>query len=503
MEGVFRAGTLHFAGDRVELAEQNGSARARVETALRNRIDARYPRFSEGDRLFKAENADRLFTVPPSGRAGLDPNLGLFDGEGHVHGNHVLAEAVAGYLKATARNSGQELAEHFARPPFGWQPDLLRYVAAAMFVDGKLSVADRAGKRYDNPREPAARALFGTQAFKNARLEVEEEAITPAESGSARALLADLGHAPADGGEVALKEATLLLCADLSKRLVLLEKAREVELPLPDLYAGIGTALDGIESAGSRARVIRALLAQAEPIKAGCAALRQLEEFGKAFGFAQYRRSQQLLGAALQAGLAEDAIWGPRIQEARDEMEALKQQRRVLEEWEGAFQRYRLQVLDGFKGAYLPLRRELAEGTAKAHQAILDMAEYRKLSVGDQALVRASFLAEGRPLHTVSVPELRDEKQLLAANSEYSLPHLQAALAALEIQLSTARGMVVKLYQEDQERKGQQARTATWDPKKAFAGKRFDKPEQVDEAFDGEKERLKGLILEGKTVQVV
>lgn len=503
VEAAFRSGTLYYAGDRVELAEQNGTARARVEAALRNRIDARYHRFSEGDRLFKAENADRLFTVPPSGRAGLDPDLGLFDGEGHVHGNHVLVEAVAGYLKATSKNSGQELADSFAHPPYGWQSDLLRYVAAAMFVDGKLSVADRAGKRYENPRDPAARALFGTQAFKNARLEVEEDALTPAESSAARSLLTDLGHPTADSGEVALGEATLLLCGDLSKRLSSVDKAREVDLPLPEIYGRIGAVVEGIESAGSRARVIRALLAEAEQVKAGHTALQQLEEFGRHSGFAQYRRSQQLLAAALQAGLAEDPTWGSKVRDARDEMEALKQQRRVLEEWDGAFQRYRLQVLDAFRGVYLPLRKELAERTGAAHQAILDMPEYQALEVGDRALVRTRYLAEGKPLHPVTVPELRDEQQLLAANSEYSIPHLQAALAALDTQLSAARGMVVKVYQEEQERKGQAAKTATWDPKKAFAGKRFDTPEQVDAAFDAEKERLKALILEGKAVQVV
>ncbi len=503
VEGVFRSGTLYYAGDRVELAEQNGAAKTKVEVALRNRIDAKYHRFSEGDRLFKPENADKLFTVPPSGRASLDPSLGLFDADGHVHGNHLLVEAIAGYLKATSKNSGQDLADNFARPPYGWQSDLLRYVAAAMFVDGKLSVRDRSGKQYDNPRDPAARALFGTQAFKNARMEVEEEALTPAESSAARSLLTDLGHPPADGGEVALREATLLLCGDLSKRLAVVEKAKEVELPLPDLYGKIPLLVEEVESAGSRTKVIRVLLAEAELLKTGYCALKQLEEFGKRSGFAQYRRSQRLLEAALQAGLAEDPAWGPKVQEARDEMAALKQQHRVLEEWDDAFKRYRQQLIDAFKGIYAPLRQELSERRSKAHQTVLDMPEYRELSVGNKALVRTRYLGEGKPLHSVDVPELRDEQQLLAANSEYSIAHLQDALAALGNQLSAARGMVLKLYEEEQQEKGEASKTAVWDVKKAFGGKRFGTTEQLDAVFDAEKERLKTLILEGKTVQVV
>ena len=503
VETVFRSGALYYAGSQAELAEQNGAARAKVEAAIRDRIAAKYHRFADGDRQFTAENADKLFTVAPSGRAGLDPSLGLFDSDGRIHGMHVLVEAVAGYLKATAKNSGQELADNFARPPFGWQSDLLRYVAAAMFVDGKLSATDRSGRRYDNPRDPAARALFGTQPFKSTRLEVEEEAITPEESTLARALLTDLGHAPTDGGEVALKEAALLLCGDLNKRLVVVEKAKEVELPFPDICGRIGLVIEGIQSAGSRAKVIRVLLAESQPLKEGVAAIQQLEGFGKHSGFAQYRRSQQLLAAALQAGLAEDPTTGEKVRQARDETEALKQQKRVLDEWDGSFQSYRSQVVESFQGVYQPLRRELAKSTKVAHDGIIEMSEYKALSLGDQTLVRTRFLAEGKPLHPAKLPELRDEQQLLDANRQYSIPHLQAALAALESQLSAARGMVISLYEKMRQEKGEKAKTATWSANSAFAGKRFDKTEQVDAVFDAEKTRLKTLILEGKTVQVV
>jgi len=51
-----------------------------------------------------------------------------------------------------------------------------------MFVDGKVSAIDRAGKRYDDPRGQGVRALFGTAAFKGLRLEIEEDSLTPEES---------------------------------------------------------------------------------------------------------------------------------------------------------------------------------------------------------------------------------------------------------------------------------------------------------------------------------
>jgi hypothetical protein len=42
-----------------------------------------------------------------------------------------------------------------------------------------------------------------------------------------------------------------------------------------------------------------------------------------------------------------------------------------------------------------------------------------------------------------------------------------------------------------------------WKPSEAFAGKRFTTEEEVDQLFDSEKERVKALVRQGKTVQVI
>ncbi|MBI3978332.1 MAG: BREX system P-loop protein BrxC, partial [Chloroflexi bacterium] len=441
VERAFQGGSLYYAGNAIVLptptngaragrGSQTAIARPRVEDALRDRINARYHRFAEGDRQLNPANVDKLFTAPAGERANLDPGLALFGPEGHVHGNNVLVEELTNYLRSSTRTAGQDVVESFAGVPFGWPPDLVRYVAAAMFVDGKVSAIDRAGKRHDDPRAPGARSLFGTAAFKTTRLEVEEEALTPAESNQARGLLTDLGQTPADGGEVALKEATLHVCNSLTRRLAVLDRARGVDLPLPASYETIGATLEAISGSGSRVKIVRALLARGQDLRDAVAALKRLEEFDRHNGFGQYGRSQQLLAAALQAGLADDPAWGERVQTARDQIQALKDQRRVLDDWSGACQKYRLEVLDAFRAVYEPLRKELHRRSAEAAQAVTGMPEYRALSYSNAAMVRVEFLGEGKPLHEVSLPELRDEQQLLDANDEYSIAHLRAALAA-------------------------------------------------------------------------
>jgi hypothetical protein len=506
---ALHGGSLFWAGNELTLEPANGTrgqatpVKAKVEEALRDRVYAHYYRFAEGDRKFNAANIEKLFTVPASDRGSLDPDLGIFDPEGHVHGNHVLVEEVTAFLKSSVKTAGQDVAEYFGAAPYGWPADLLRYVSAAMFVDGKVSAIDRGGKGYDDPKAAGARALFGTAPFKTTRLEVEEEALTPDESSKARVLLTELGHAPSDGGEVALKEATLQLANSLAQRLSVLEKARQVELPLPDTYQTIPTTLETLSASASRVKVVRALLAHAQEVRDAVQALSRLESFDKDFGFAQYHRSQQLLAAALQAGLADDPEYGLVIQAARDQLDALRAQAAVLDAWNTTYKEYRLDALEAFRAVYTPLRQELHRRIEETRHTITEMPEYKAVSYGDRAAIRVEYLGEGKPLQEISLSELRDEEQLLAANREYSIAHMRTGLAALDAQVAQAQERIIELYVAQQEHEGAAAKIVTWKPADVFAGKRFATEADVDAAFDPEKGRLKELVREGKTIQVV
>src|SRR5205807_10049813 len=103
-----------------------------------------------------------------------------------------------------------------------------------------------------------------------------------------------------------------------------------------------------------------------QELKFPTVALKRLEDCESHYGLDQYRRSQQLLRAALQAGLADDPAQGETARRARDEIEALKQQARVLDEWEATYKDYRQDVLDAFKTVYVPLRQELNKRSTEA-----------------------------------------------------------------------------------------------------------------------------------------
>ena len=497
---AYETGTLFWAGNE-QLLDTSGGAGARsvVEDALKDRVKAHYSRFSEGDVAINAANVEKLFVVSPADRAGLDPVLNLFDTDGHVNGSNAQVEELSRFLKSSAKTSGQDVDDRFSAPPFGWSTDLMRYVAAAMFVDSKLSASDKAGKHFDDLKQPGARALFATAPFRTTRLEVEEDSLTPDESRQAAGLLDGLRCPATDGSESSLRDATLQLAGSLTKRLATIERAKQVDLPLPASYAGIAQAVDALTTSTSKVKTVRALLDHSEQLREAVKGLEQLKRFSEHFGFEQYRRSRQLLTAAIDAGLTEDGATSSELEEARTQLDALRDRADVLAEWDGAYMRYRRQVIDSFRSAYEPLRRQLHERSTAARQKVLEMPEYDALSLPDRTEVRVRFLGEGRTLQQVLLPKLTNEEQLLEANSAFSIPYMRSALASLDGQVTDAQTLVYQLYSAAQDR----PQIATWSPAKAFAGKKFTSEAEVDAAFDAEKERLKELLKDGKMVQVV
>lgn len=496
---------LYFAGNEVALDELSGgaTARAEIERALRERIESVYTSFGDADRRFRAENVERLFTVSPSEWAGVDPALGIFGADGHLHSNHALVEPVVAYLKSASRTSGQDVMDAFARVPYGWPGDLVRYIAAALFLDGKVAATDRAGVRYDDPRATGARQLFGTQAFKTTRIEVEEDALSPEEVSAARRLLGDLGRRTNEGTEVALKDATLQLCADLSKRAAVLERAHAEDFPLPDGYTTISGLVRDVQEAGSRVKIVRALLAHSSELRAASAALQTLEDFNAKDGFPQYRRMRQLMTAAEDAGLESLPKIGEQASEACEQLDHLILQKRVLDDWDGAVKRNRIKLIEAFRSAYAPLRRSVTQEVERARQAILDMPEFQALSPQGQTAVRDEFLGQGKPLQRLPEASLQTDEQLLIANREFSIAHLRSVQSSIEGVLRQARPRVITRHAQEQVARGERERTVTWEPARAFAGKRFKTVEELEAAFREQLNQLKRQIAEGKEIQVL
>jgi hypothetical protein len=64
-------------------------------------------------------------------------------GSYHINENHQAITSIKDYIDTRGGVDGKVLSEEFSRPAFGWSPDTLRYLVAAMFVGGlvKFKVA--------------------------------------------------------------------------------------------------------------------------------------------------------------------------------------------------------------------------------------------------------------------------------------------------------------------------------------------------------------------------
>jgi hypothetical protein len=494
-------GTLYWGGTKTALATAAGkstSAKARIEAALHEAVDAAFDQFTLGDRAFEERNIDRVLTVPPSQRAALDAGVGFFDGDGHVHPDHPVLERVMQHLQGSTKTTGADVVGRFEAKPYGWPADLARYAAASLFVDGKIALLDPAGTRWDDPSAPQARAQLGTAAFRKVSLVVEEAPLLADELANVRKLLSDLGQPTPDGTESTLHDGVRKLQAKLAERLASVARAEQVGLPLPASIDGLRTALDDIAGAGTRAKTLRAAIHQLPALRAGVASLDAIDTFAANHGFEQFDRAMKMLDLAERSGLADDAIHGETIRDAREQLEAIRDQRRVIDEWNGPFQTYRQNVLDAYRATYVPLRDGVRQSVEEARSAILDDPDFQGLPAADAVRIRASVLAPGNTLAEMSAPDLKSEKDLLDAATHFSIAHLRTINAAIPGELARARGLIIDLKNKDDVRQ-----TVTWRSADHLVGRTFTEGDQVRHAFDTARDEILTDVEAGKIVKVI
>ena len=72
----------------------------------------------------------------------IDP-LGLVQvsgGRPTIHTAHKALVSMRDYIDRMGTVEGKRLTEHFTEAPFGWSPDTLRYLVAAMLVAGEIAL---------------------------------------------------------------------------------------------------------------------------------------------------------------------------------------------------------------------------------------------------------------------------------------------------------------------------------------------------------------------------
>lgn len=98
---------------------------------------------------------------------------------------------------------------------------------------------------------------------------------------------------------------------------------------------------------------------------------------------------------------------------------------------------------------------------------------------------------------------MMSDDDVLKANESYSITHLRTLQSSLDGAQSSAHQQLIAALAEQQKEEEGTSRIASWKPADAFAGKTFNEPTEVNEAFDQAKADVLELIAQGKTVKVI
>lgn len=112
----------HLAAVAGQVFDRNTEASIRVDTTL-------------AEKFLRAGS-------PKAINSAIDP-LGLARIEGgkpRIDVDHKALRSIYDYLDQNGTVEGKQLVEIFTGPPFGWAPDTLRYLIAALFMDGELKL---------------------------------------------------------------------------------------------------------------------------------------------------------------------------------------------------------------------------------------------------------------------------------------------------------------------------------------------------------------------------
>ena len=170
---VLEAAKRHLAGVAGQVFDRYGEAPERAETTL-------------AEKFLRAGNLKAVTSA-------IDP-LGLVQVNGgvpSVKADHKALVSIRDYIDRNGSVEGKRLTEHFTDAPFGWSPDTLRYLVAALLVGGviKLKVS---GREVTVNGQQALEALRTNNTFKTVGVALKGDHLPPVVLARAAERLTDL-----------------------------------------------------------------------------------------------------------------------------------------------------------------------------------------------------------------------------------------------------------------------------------------------------------------------
>ncbi len=174
-EFIFRGNATAVEGYSQELLEANKKHLANVAQQVYDRYQEAPVRVQTdtAERFMRADNLSVITTE-------IDP-LQLVvksGGQFKINESHQAITSIKDYIDTRGGVDGKTLSDYFSIPPFGWSPDTLRYLVAAMFIGGmvKLKIS---GTELTSSGQKSIDAIKTNNSFKVVGVNVRDDGPSP------------------------------------------------------------------------------------------------------------------------------------------------------------------------------------------------------------------------------------------------------------------------------------------------------------------------------------
>jgi len=176
-------GTGVFRGVAYEAASLGSKIEEIIPKLLNQLVPELYPKLEMGSRPLRGDEPEVFLkaadlTALPQVFYPVERGLGLVTKQGSKYVPNTAAEVakeVLDYLTSQSEYGnldaclGRSLEQHFSRPPYSWERDMLRLVLAVLFRAGVMEVSF-GGQKFDSFTDPRSREPFvNNTKFKSAR----------------------------------------------------------------------------------------------------------------------------------------------------------------------------------------------------------------------------------------------------------------------------------------------------------------------------------------------
>ena len=511
LERAFLGGVVFYGGQEIEL-EAATDLKTPVGEAIGSVIPNVYSRFGPADRTYDFSKDIRDLLNPANAALHqVASDLDLFDTQGTLQRDSTLVQIVLEVIRDLEDEdldpTGSALLDSrdckgfkgFERAPFGWPSEMVRLVLAACFRAGAIymerSSPTGAVPIYDY--KGSADDFLKITNFKKATFRVAETSLSVEQIKAASKALIAMGvnGIPESGNAIA--GAVRELGAALQSGLRDAKARADAGLPIAEAILTAEASLTKPLTAKDPTTAVSEFLAGEAQWKALHGGLAELETFLAAKRAEEFELSRRLVELVKNHPVPENCPQHQELAQALQDMAALVSDRAVVSRW-GDYRAAMEQARSAYREAYSTAYEAVCMAAKATLEAIQAGAAYQQAPSPQRDTVVSAVFGSGRACHypPLTVPTTQALLSACALRSLSSLEQASLALPAYRRQVEAALRDLV-------EPPAPQEKTWQWQASNSLAGKRFNRPEEVDEALKAVAEELKKKITEEGLVVVV